>query len=73
MKSEEIMRNHILSALAILTTGSDARNGFSVRPLKPLRKVECADGTTFELGDEVTDVIACYGHGGVKKLHRSDD
>ena len=67
------MRNHILSALAILTTGSDTRNSFSVRPLKPLRKVECADGTTFELGDEVTDVSACQGHGGVKKIQTPCD
>lgn len=67
------MRNHILSALAILTTGSDSKNTFLARPLRPLRKVECADGTTFELGDEVTDVIACQGHGGLKARQSPDD
>lgn len=35
----------------------------SATPL--LRTVVCADGTTFTVGDQVTDDIVCAEHGGV--------
>ncbi|WP_162651915.1 hypothetical protein [Lentilitoribacter sp. Alg239-R112] len=59
------MNKLILAALATLTAGTMMSTVVASNATPLMRSVQCADGTVFKLGDEITDEIACADHGGV--------
>ncbi|MEM8813748.1 MAG: hypothetical protein AAGF59_14130 [Pseudomonadota bacterium] len=61
------MRNTVLTILAALTAGSLVGATVSAVATPLMRTVQCADGTVYNLGDEITDAQACANHGGVSK------
>ena len=61
------MNKTILAALAVLAAGSTVSitPSFATSTGTSFGKVQCADGTVFQLNDAITAEVACANHGGV--------